>query len=108
MRALFALLGLLTFAPPALFLALFRPPGKFFPHRNNEDGWWIGAALRLLALALAAVGFRVFVGSMLNIEHPVIFVSWVDSLTAVITLTLAATASVLFVAVYLFYRNWEA
>lgn len=107
MRVFFVLMGLFMMTPQVWFLLLFRPPGGFFPHRNLSKEEWSGISLRLLSTAVLLMGLRLFLINATHIEEPLKY-PWFEGVTAVVTTGLSGLASVVFLLVYLRYRNWNA
>lgn len=64
------------------------------------------ASQRLLAIGVAAGGFRVLYVNAEHAQDPVRFVNWFDAVTTVSTIALMAASAIVFLGVYLFFRYW--
>jgi hypothetical protein len=116
MRTFFLTCGLITSVPQIWFLFLQRKlaepmlpylhTGKHLLGRQPRR-WWLATALRTMSIAMLGTGSRLFVVNAMNIDKPMVLGSWAAASYAAFTVALSAVASVMFLAVYMRYRDWE-
>lgn len=108
MRSFFMVCGFITAVPQIWFLLIHQLPAPFLPVRHPDKRWWLATMVRTLSLSQLLNGARLAVVNSVNIDKPLTFSFWWDTWFAVVTIGMSALASVLFLAVYLRYRDWEA
>lgn len=108
LRTFFMLTGLFMLVPQVWFWFIFQPGRPLVPHRPITRDWWLTTSLRLLSATVFLGGFRVFVNNAVKLDQPAQFAGWFDQVTSISTLSVGAAASVVFLAVFLRYRDWDS